>query len=59
MLSIFQCDNDVISHHLNQRYSFDIFGNKYKYYLPKLMIHVEIVDIYQSLHTPYMYEGKE
>ena len=34
---IFQSDCDVINHHLNEQYDFDIVWNKYKYYLPNLM----------------------
>ena len=34
---IFQSDCDVINHHLNEQYDFDIVWNKYKYYLANLM----------------------
>ena len=44
MSIIFQSDCDVINHHLNEEYQFDIINNKYKYYLPNLMTHYGKVD---------------
>ena len=39
MSILFQSDCDVINHHLNEEYRFNILNNKYKYYLPNLMRH--------------------
>ena len=44
MLFIVQSDCDVINHHLNEKYNFDIISNAYKYYLPNLMRHTGYVE---------------
>ena len=36
---IFQSDCDVINHHVHVCYNFDINENKYKHYLPNMIIH--------------------
>ena len=44
MSIIFQSDCDVINHHLNEEYHFDIINNKYKYYLLNLLRYYGKVD---------------
>ena len=56
---IFKSDCDVINHHLHQNYNFNIFGNKYKYYLPNLMRHYGFVDKDHVPHIDYPYKEKE
>ena len=58
MSIIFQSDCDVISHHLNEEYHFDIINNKYKYYLPNLMRHYGKVDKDQVPHSDYSFTEK-
>ena len=55
---IFQSDCDVINHHLNEQYDFDIVCNKYKYYLPNLMRHFGKVDKDQVPYSDYPYTEK-
>ena len=55
---IFQSYCDVINHHLNEEYHFDIINNKYKYYLPNLMRHYGKVDKDQVPHSDYSFTEK-
>ena len=55
---IFQSDCDVINHHLNEQYDFDIVWNKYKYYLPNSMKHFGKVDKDQDPHSDYPFTEK-
>ena len=60
MSIIFQSDCDVINHHLNEEYHFDIINNKYKYYLPNLMRHNGKVQKDQVVHSEKkLYQEKE
>ena len=52
---IFQSDCDVISHHLNEEYHFDIINNKYKYYPRNLMRYYGKVDKDQVSHSDYSF----
>ena len=58
MSIIFQSDCDVINHHLNEEYHFDIINNKYKYYLPNLMRHYGKDDKDQVPHSDYSFTEK-
>ena len=56
MLNIFQSDCDVINHHLNDIYNFDIIEKNYTFYLPNLFRNLGHVDKDQVIHTDYKYD---
>ena len=58
MLKIFQSDCDVINHHLNDIYNFDIIENTYKLYRLNLFRNFGQVDKDQPIHTDYKYDPK-
>ena len=51
-------DCDVVNHHLNEEYHFDILNNKYKYYIPNLLRHFGKVDKDQVPHSDYSFTEK-
>ena len=59
MLKLFQSDCDVINHHLNDIYNFDIIENTYTLYRPNLLRNFGQVDKDQPIHTDYKYDPKK